>query len=516
MPETIEEAFAEAVTLHRGGNLDEAEDFYRAVLDADPEHADATNLLGVLAADQGYHDEAVELIGQAIGYQPENPFYFFSLGNVFMCQDLYEDAVVCYEQSLELDPNQGVANQNLAAMLRHQGKFEEAERACAHALELLPETVEVYHLYSEILRDLGRHPEAVDICRKALALDSNNDESHNMLGNALKNVGDVDGAVAAFGVAMNLLFGLDRPDRPGDVLSTQTTHGKLEHDIQQITYLMEKGLLGDEYEDVVRAYSEVLDDLPPPEADGVSSVELPPHLLERIAPTYNRILHITQAPMLGGPAVNPDLDGAALEALYQKNGPGYVCFDDLLTPEALESLRRFCLESTIWFHFRYSHGRVATLQGNGFFTPLLAQISEEMRSLMPNVFGDHRLNQAWGYKYNTHPQGINEHADFAAVNVNFWITPDEANQDPESGGLVVWDKPAPMDWTFAQFNQDQEGLRKFIAEEKAKRIVFAHRQNRVVIFNSNLVHMTDTLNFKPGYENHRINVTMLFGDRKTA
>ena len=135
MPETIEEAFAEAVTLHRGGNLDEAEDFYRAVLDADPEHADATNLLGVLAADQGYHDEAVELIGQAIGYQPENPFYFFSLGNVFMCQDLYEDAVVCYEQSLELDPNQGVANQNLAAMLRHQGKFEEAERACAHALE---------------------------------------------------------------------------------------------------------------------------------------------------------------------------------------------------------------------------------------------------------------------------------------------------------------------------------------------------------------------------------------------
>ncbi len=135
---------------------------------------------------------------------------------------------------------------------------------------------------------------------------------------------------------------------------------------------------------------------------------------------------------------------------------------------------------------------------------------------MPNVFGDHRLNQAWGYKYNTHPQGIKEHADFAAVNTNFWITPDEANEDPDSGGLVVWDKPAPMDWTFAQFNQDQEGLRKFLESENAERIVFPHRQNRVVIFNSNLVHMTDTLHFRPGYENHRINVTLLFGDRKTA
>lgn len=89
MQETIEEAFARAVTLHRSGNLEEAEDIYRAVLDADPENADVTNLLGVLAADQGYHDDAIELIGEAISYQPENPFYFFSLGNVFMCQDLY-------------------------------------------------------------------------------------------------------------------------------------------------------------------------------------------------------------------------------------------------------------------------------------------------------------------------------------------------------------------------------------------------------------------------------------------
>ncbi len=101
----MEEAFAQAVTLHQNGNLEEAEDIYRAVLDADPEHADATNLLCVLAADRGYHDDAIDLIGQAIEYQPENPFYFFSLGNVFMCQDLYDDAAVCYKQSLELRPH---------------------------------------------------------------------------------------------------------------------------------------------------------------------------------------------------------------------------------------------------------------------------------------------------------------------------------------------------------------------------------------------------------------------------
>lgn len=67
-----------------------------------------------------------------------------------------------------------------------------------------------------------------------MELGADNAECHNVLGNALKNVGDVDGALASFNIAMNLLFGLNCPERPGDVLSTHTTHGKLEHDIQQI------------------------------------------------------------------------------------------------------------------------------------------------------------------------------------------------------------------------------------------------------------------------------------------
>jgi hypothetical protein len=35
------------------------------------------------------------------------------------------------------------------------------------------------------------------------------------------------------------------------------------------------------------------------------------------------------------------------------------------------------------------------------------------------------------------------HADFAAVNVNIWLTPDSANLDPTSGGMDVYDAEAP-------------------------------------------------------------------------
>ena len=41
-------------------------------------------------------------------------------------------------------------------------------------------------------------------------------------------------------------------------------------------------------------------------------------------------------------------------------------------------------------------------------------------------------------------------------------------------------------------------------------------ENRVVLFNSDLFHEADTLEFKPGYENLRIDVTLLFGNRRSG
>ena len=41
--------------------------------------------------------------------------------------------------------------------------------------------------------------------------------------------------------------------------------------------------------------------------------------------------------------------------------------------------------------------------------------------------------------------GIGVHADNAAVNLNFWVTPDDANLDPSSGGLVVYPKAPPAE-----------------------------------------------------------------------
>ncbi|CAN0250185.1 unnamed protein product, partial [Laminaria digitata] len=41
-------------------------------------------------------------------------------------------------------------------------------------------------------------------------------------------------------------------------------------------------------------------------------------------------------------------------------------------------------------------------------------------------------------------------------------------------------------------------------------VTVPYRQNRVVMFDSRLLHETDTFRFREGYENRRINLTFLF------
>ena len=113
---------------------------------------------------------------------------------------------------------------------------------------------------------------------------------------------------------------------------------------------------------------------------------------------------------------------------------------------------------------------------------------------------------------------IQQALDFAAVNVNFWITPDTANLNPNTGGLIVYKKEAPLDWGFNAYNPSTEennrSIRAFLVEHASEKMVVPYAENRVVLFNSNLFHETDNFEFKPGYENRRINVTMLFGHRQ--
>ena len=102
------------------------------------------------------------------------------------------------------------------------------------------------------------------------------------------------------------------------------------------------------------------------------------------------------------------------------------------------------------------------------------------------------------------------HADQASINVNFWITPDEANLSKESGGLVIWNKLPPSNWSFNDYNsvQSLEKIEKMLDSEGIEKKVIPYKENRCVILTQNYFIALINLILK-SYPHRRININSL-------
>jgi hypothetical protein len=292
------------------------------------------------------------------------------------------------------------------------------------------------------------------------------------------------------------------------------THSKLQHDIEQFEYLGKHEILSPDLVTDLRVRYQAAD-AKLHQGSGERR-PLDDGDREEIGPYYNRILYLRPTPRVAK-ALSPSWDRARVQHTYiDASGVGVVVIDDFLTNKALEELRAFCLESTIWFANRYAHGRLGAFFHDGFTCPLLVQIAEELRQELSEIFlPRYPLTQIWAFKNTQHlPARSSTHADFAAVTTNLWITPDSANTLFDQGGLTIHNVDAPLHWDFLTYNGRSDVIFPFLDAQGAKSVTIPYRHNRAVIFNADLFHGTQEVKFKPGYENQRINVSWLYGRRE--
>src|SRR5271167_174190 len=100
----IVEMIALGMRYHHAGNLDRAEALYRQVLNADPGHADARHLLGVVAYQRGQFEQAVASIEHALTLNSNVAKYHMNLGLAYQGMDRLNEAVACYQQAVKLKP----------------------------------------------------------------------------------------------------------------------------------------------------------------------------------------------------------------------------------------------------------------------------------------------------------------------------------------------------------------------------------------------------------------------------
>ncbi|WP_269609223.1 tetratricopeptide repeat protein [Prochlorococcus marinus] len=446
---------------------------------------------------------------------------FYNYGVILKNLGKLEDAELLYRKAIEIKSDFAEAHSNLGGILKDLGKLQDAELSTRKAIEIKPDFADTYSNLGVILKDLGKLEEAELSTRRAIELKPDLANNHSNLGLILLEKGSHELSLKYFSNSAELLRGENNQD-PNTSIFKDISKAKIEHDIEQFEYLVSQDYETQKFTKLAILYKKIATEINWPSETQLITLNNKHQSL--LKDSYNRLINVIEAPRLQKEAVNNSLNIEEITKNYFDHEFGLTYIDNFLNPTALKSLRKFLLGSTIWFDVK-SGGYLGAYLKEGLASPLIIQIAEELRKKFPKIFKNHPIKGIWAYKYDSRAKnensllrGIKVHADQAAINVNFWITPKEANLNPKSGGLIVYDVEAPHDWDFKIYNNpnDKTKIREELKKSKGNTQVIPHNQNRAVIFNSNLFHETDSYEFKDGYENRRINVTLLFGRREDS
>ena len=455
-----------AVQHHQAGRLDQADALYRLLLDVEPDFPDALHLSGLLCLARNQPGEAVELIGRAISGKPDNANFRSDLGHAHTALGDKETARDSFRHALELQPDAPAAHLNLGWALFGSANNSDARMHFETAVKLAPDM----------------------------------SEAHSKLALSYLASGELEEAYAYFKRAARLAV------RPQQI----SARFKLSHDIDQMRHLSARGMVGNDVQQIIGRFESVRDNLPRNMPhDALFTLNKAQHKI--LNPSDDGVYYVPACQMLEHTALGKGVQQSQMEKSYFASQPNLAVVDNLLSEDALLRLRAFCREATIWKDVKPGHLR--SHLHDGFCAPLLLQIAHELRQALPAILSDHPLIDMWSYKCDPESGGRGIHADRAAVNVNFWISPDEANRRPESGGLEVFKAEAPLSRDSRHDDNQQDAIDRCLDEQGRDSITIPHRSNRAVIFNSSLFHKTDDCHFRGGCINRRTNITMLFGQR---
>ncbi len=259
---TIEQALYQGVSAHREGKLQDAERFYKAILQSQPTHPDANHNLGILAMSVGKTDIALTLFKTALDANREAEQFWLSYIDALCRDHQFDNALQALEQARQhgvvseklnalkinislksqeskteqlgptqeqlgilLDhyqtgrfndaevvarsiskdfPNHPLSWKVLGAVLGATGRTSEAVYANQATVALSPDDAEAHNNLSISLIAVGRLNDAEDSSKKAIELRPGYAEAHYSLGNTLQALGRLDEARSSFGRAIAL------------------------------------------------------------------------------------------------------------------------------------------------------------------------------------------------------------------------------------------------------------------------------------------------------------------------
>lgn len=195
---TLEEAIAVAILLQKNEQYPAAEEVYRRVLKAAPDHPRALHYAGLLAHQQGRNDEALALIGRSVALQPHEADWRSNLGIALQSAGRLDEAVDAYAHAIAIDPTHANAHNNLGVLLRARGEPADAEAAYRTAIQFDPAHIDAWTNLGVLLNALKRTQEAAACYSKVITLRPKHRDARKLLAMAHCTLGEIDEAVRIF------------------------------------------------------------------------------------------------------------------------------------------------------------------------------------------------------------------------------------------------------------------------------------------------------------------------------
>lgn len=187
-----------ALVVRRRGDLIEAERLMLRAVASTPQEAFFQNSLGAILRSAGKFDEAEKAFCTAIAMRPELIDTHYNLGLLLEEAGRPAEALVAHREATRLKPDFAEALCRVAALLNDRGLLDEALNLVEQAISAQPSLFDAHYYRGWILGRLGRHDEALESLARATTLRPGNFEALLATANALRDAGRNEQALAAY------------------------------------------------------------------------------------------------------------------------------------------------------------------------------------------------------------------------------------------------------------------------------------------------------------------------------
>ena len=200
----IQENFNLGLQNFKKNNLKDAENFFKEVLNNNPNHLESIFFLGILYAKKKYFDKAKDFFIKVTQIDSSYIDAHYNLGIVFNELKDFQNSINCYEKTIQIDSNHADAHNNLGMVFYKLKDFQNSIKYYEKAIQIDSNNVHAYNNLGNSLIGLYRTKEAVDYYKKAIEIDSNYIKVHENLGIAFYKLGEFQKAISCHEKAIQL------------------------------------------------------------------------------------------------------------------------------------------------------------------------------------------------------------------------------------------------------------------------------------------------------------------------